>query len=921
MCGEQFEALFPGLSAFGRDKQIAWIMWHSAADREAPEISRVLEGVPEDLAETIQRMICKDPKRRYASADQVLAELKASMGYGPKPPTEEELAAAAAAEEEQQKRRRRKWLLAAGCVSVLLSAAMLFWPDPPKPPPVLKLTPAEGVVQHLYPDTNRLVLDSRRTIVLRQGDQLYLNDRVAKFPALSKGDGVRVIIHKDDTGKPYQEIRASRPQVDRGEILSVQSSLGTFVLKYITEDGDEAERILMVPDTVKIRFNEKTTYRGRPVRVIDLRKGDRAVVRHDAEDEHRVVLELSVTRVTTTLGMAQGVDTDAGTLTLSTGPDGADRVTLPLSTRCDVVINGRQFVGDRLLQPADLRFGDEIEVYHDTHVVKIVAQRLLTGQGVIRDVVPSQRLVQVALDGQDQPRPFTMSEQCKVRLGDETVSLEDLHTGDRVTVRYDAADLSNPVALEVTATRPIERRRWAIVIGVQDYDDPALTGVSHLRRDAQLVRDALVNRYGVAPDEMLLLENPIRASIQQKVTEFLRRIPADGRLIVYFGGHAYMDARGRPYLAARDFELLRTEQSGLPLSWLVEQVEGSDAGEKLILLDTCHTGSGVDLRRQPSSQEQFAALDKDPHKAALDTARVITSCQEGQRGAADELGGQFAQAIALGYQGAADGDSDNRVEIDELFAFLTSTLRQRTEGRQAPAIFSRREVVAPRLSAEAKAAIGELAVILAEPEPDIQAAFAAASRAGKAAPGEPEPLLLMGLTLLKAREHAEAIKTFRAVYRKYPQRLLPVEGMIWGLYQKRQYRDAVSGLVRLVSKMPTTIGPDGQLPPDARRILPWAGRLREFAGEAVPDNYKPAATELEKIDQAVAAAGPGAIRLYNTGRQHVSDILEQLDKRIAATSDKGERLKLEKFERPRLRNYASFSIEAAAQRVMDQIER
>ena len=65
MCGAQFESLFPGLGAFGRDKQIAWMMWHAAADRKLPEISKVLQGVPDDLARVIQKMVVKDPARRY----------------------------------------------------------------------------------------------------------------------------------------------------------------------------------------------------------------------------------------------------------------------------------------------------------------------------------------------------------------------------------------------------------------------------------------------------------------------------------------------------------------------------------------------------------------------------------------------------------------------------------------------------------------------------------------------------------------------------------------------------------------------------------------------------------------------------------------------------------------------------------------
>ena len=60
-----FEDLFPGLNAFGRDKQAAWMMWHAAPDRRLPEIRRVLDGVPPDLAKVIQKT---DARRTSPSA-------------------------------------------------------------------------------------------------------------------------------------------------------------------------------------------------------------------------------------------------------------------------------------------------------------------------------------------------------------------------------------------------------------------------------------------------------------------------------------------------------------------------------------------------------------------------------------------------------------------------------------------------------------------------------------------------------------------------------------------------------------------------------------------------------------------------------------------------------------------------------------
>lgn len=109
LCGENFEQLFPGLNAFGRDRQIAWMMWHAAPDRRLPEIRRVLEGVPEDIARVIQKLTEKDQSLRYKSADEALSDLQVDLkvvGGGEEPVPADEPAAS-----------RRVWVAAvlSGC--------------------------------------------------------------------------------------------------------------------------------------------------------------------------------------------------------------------------------------------------------------------------------------------------------------------------------------------------------------------------------------------------------------------------------------------------------------------------------------------------------------------------------------------------------------------------------------------------------------------------------------------------------------------------------------------------------------------------------------------------------------------------------------------------------------------------------------
>ena len=118
MCGPNFETLFPGLGAFGRDKQIAWMMWHAAADRKLPEISRVLEGVPEDLAHVIEKLATKDQAERYQTADEALSDLQIDLKIikqgGPEQPAEE------------KDNKRTIVAAVAFAFSLILSAVILF---------------------------------------------------------------------------------------------------------------------------------------------------------------------------------------------------------------------------------------------------------------------------------------------------------------------------------------------------------------------------------------------------------------------------------------------------------------------------------------------------------------------------------------------------------------------------------------------------------------------------------------------------------------------------------------------------------------------------------------------------------------------------------------------------------------------------
>ena len=148
MVGAHFESLFPTLATFGRNKQMAWMMWHSTADVKLPDIERVLEGVPADLAHVIQRLIAKDQSQRYRSAHEALRDLQAGRAVVNSLPdaVDPEAEAEAAAAERRKKRFRNLSILAGSGVLVLcLLIMMIVLSHPKKRPPAPRRRTHQGV--------------------------------------------------------------------------------------------------------------------------------------------------------------------------------------------------------------------------------------------------------------------------------------------------------------------------------------------------------------------------------------------------------------------------------------------------------------------------------------------------------------------------------------------------------------------------------------------------------------------------------------------------------------------------------------------------------------------------------------------------------------------------------------------------------
>lgn len=919
MCGRQFETLFPGLSTFGRDRQIAWLMWHAAPDRSLPEINRVLEGVPQDLARVVQRMVVKDPMLRYQSAQEVLHELRTAPVTTGLP---DELVAAAAAKEAEaakKKRLRRFGAIGALACSLLLCVAMLL-PNETKPVVDKSPEPIQGMVRNLLLDDHILIVergDNGRPeeIKLKSGDEVLINDKMQLLRELQTGDHVTVEVMRNAQGRRITRILASRPETHQGTIQAIKADEGKITVAV----GQGDPLVVRVPQDVKILFNDEGQFRGHPVRLADLKVGDEVSVSHFPEETGLVATALKTNRVVTVDGELRDLDLTNKRLTFVENGATGKLITLPYRDECTVTINQRSELQGQRLKPRDLRPGDKVTVAHDTKIVRVDAYRVLGQAGVVRAVHDAANALEILLAGEERPTRFLVNPHCKISLAGESAQLADLRPGDVVDITHDSPGVRNPELLTVSAMRPPDPSRWAILVGIQDYEDTSLSRLPYPLADAQLLRETLVQRYRLPEEQALLLANPSQVRLEQGMAEVVRRIKPEDELLVYIAGHAYRSEDGKIYLAPANFNLSKMATSGIGLQWLVDQLEACPAKGKLLLLDTSNAGAGSDLRIQPSAAEMIESLKAAGQRSPVRTIAAVASSSPGQRGYdwPAKKHGVFAYCLAQGYAGSADANRDLRIDPSELFADLKRAMAAASTEIariQTPQLFVPVNT-APRLSEEAKESIRRLAAFLKLDRIemlDVNLQYAIAKKqAGK----EPEPDLLYGLILMKARQRTEASKHFTQLSLSHPDFLLSLQANAWLEFEKRTYQEGVEALERLVATLPRPKKAGETLPSETTEIIQWAGRLREFAADAVEDNLRVPKAALEKLDAAVASLGAESQQLYERGRAGTRKGIEGFDKGIANATDEATRAKI-RVERRQLPRYTSFPFNEAAQKIL-----
>jgi hypothetical protein len=172
--------------------------------------------------------------------------------------------------------------------------------------------------------------------------------------------------------------------------------------------------------------------------------------------------------------------------------------------------------------------------------------------------------------------------------------------------------------------------RWAVLVGVNEYEDKANYGQLHVCvKDVHTIRKQLVAG-GFDPARIRLLtddtsELPTRDSILVALKAVADATEPDDLLLFYYSGHGDEDD-SESYLVARNGKRLVLSDTAIRVSRVKEIMEQAPARAKVIVLDACHSGADIGGKGPKLMSAEFIRRVFEQAEGLA----ILASCKQGQ---------------------------------------------------------------------------------------------------------------------------------------------------------------------------------------------------------------------------------------------------------------------------------------------------
>jgi peptidoglycan/xylan/chitin deacetylase (PgdA/CDA1 family)/tetratricopeptide (TPR) repeat protein len=239
------------------------------------------------------------------------------------------------------------------------------------------------------------------------------------------------------------------------------------------------------------------------------------------------------------------------------------------------------------------------------------------------------------------------------------------------------------------APRKLYRQSWAVIIGVNDYQNwPKLR---YAVNDANAIEEVLVNRFGFEADHVrkLIDGDATRQRIMQVLGDELsdsRKVEREDRVFFFFAGHGATrtleDGRQIGFIVPVDADVANYYSTAISMSALREAADLIPAKHIYFVMDSCYSGLAMS-RGQGEFSKDRSYLEEVTRRTAR---QILTAGGAEQTVADDGPAGHsvFTWALLQGLDGQADLDGNGVITASELGAYVSPIVSN--FAKQTPAV-------------------------------------------------------------------------------------------------------------------------------------------------------------------------------------------------------------------------------------------
>ncbi len=231
---------------------------------------------------------------------------------------------------------------------------------------------------------------------------------------------------------------------------------------------------------------------------------------------------------------------------------------------------------------------------------------------------------------------------------------------------------------------PGKDKRWALVIGVDNYTDSSIPDLGGAANDAKALAKALEKYAGFPADQIILLatteppeRQPTRTNILKRLSNLKGLVPKDGLFLVSFAGHG-IERENKAFLIPSDAtstdDISLLEDTALSVNKIKDQIKASGVRQVLFLLDACRNdpNGGRADSINPLSEAYKSGFSFDVANQEVEAFATIYATSVGERAFeyAEKKQGYFSWAIVEGLSGKA-ANVNGQITLGSLVKFVS----------------------------------------------------------------------------------------------------------------------------------------------------------------------------------------------------------------------------------------------------------